>query len=92
MEPGLKSLRTARDLLARMCLTVEPGIYFIDTVSEVAIAAQLLTPANAVLSLAISICYFQHSFSTICLELCLLPVSVSSFLVGFANKTHEWYF
>lgn len=31
-EPGLKSLRTARVLKEGMCLTIEPGIYFIDHV------------------------------------------------------------
>jgi len=31
-EPGVRSLRTARVLKEGMCITVEPGIYFIDHV------------------------------------------------------------
>lgn len=42
-EPGLRSLRTARDLQAGMVLTIEPGIYF----TEVMIRQALADPARA---------------------------------------------
>ena len=32
--PGLKNLRTARTLREGMCITVEPGIYFVEAVSD----------------------------------------------------------
>ena len=31
--PGLKSLRTARVLKEGMCITIEPGIYFMENVA-----------------------------------------------------------
>ena len=31
-EPGIRDLRTTRCLEARMCLTIEPGCYFIEPV------------------------------------------------------------
>ncbi|CAH1780537.1 unnamed protein product [Owenia fusiformis] len=36
-EPGLRSLRTARDIESNMCLTIEPGIYFIDCLLDAAL-------------------------------------------------------
>lgn len=37
-EPGIKNLRTARVLEVGMCLTVEPGCYFVDALIEPALA------------------------------------------------------
>lgn len=34
MKPGLKNLRFARDLEKNMCITIEPGCYFIDFLLE----------------------------------------------------------
>ncbi|XP_032891815.1 xaa-Pro dipeptidase [Amblyraja radiata] len=51
-EPGLRSLRTARHLLAGMVLTIEPGIYFIDHVLDQALS----DPAQA--------CFFKADVLT----------------------------
>ncbi|XP_072373863.1 xaa-Pro dipeptidase isoform X4 [Scyliorhinus torazame] len=37
-EPGLRSLRTTRNLIQGMVLTIEPGIYFINSVLDQALA------------------------------------------------------
>lgn len=37
-EPGVKKLRTARVLEAGMCVTVEPGLYFINVLLDAALA------------------------------------------------------
>ncbi len=41
-EPSVRNLRTARNLEEGMVLTIEPGIYFIDHVSQISLEEPLL--------------------------------------------------
>lgn len=44
MQPGIRSLRTARQLEEGMCLTVEPGIYFVNSSIDAALVNPILAP------------------------------------------------
>lgn len=49
--PGLRSLRTARVLKEGMCITVEPGIYFIEPVSDTMKSLRSLAPKDYIVTL-----------------------------------------